>query len=231
MRFAVYAVPKPESPLYKAASAVIGYNVVTGKRAQFADHPAFQDPRWEALSEAPRRYGFHATLKAPFELAEGVSEHDLLVAVAALARSLSAVETGPLVLSDRNAFFALRPMTPDHGGLRALAQACVEGLDHLRAPLSPADMARRLAAVLTERQRVSLERFGYPYTGPDFHFHMTLSEQVPADQRARVRTGLEAVLPPLPIFLLIDDIVVCRQFERSGAFKLLARFALGARDG
>ena len=45
------------------------------------DDPIFLDPASLGWTAAPRRYGFHATLKAPFHLAEGRSAPELEAAL------------------------------------------------------------------------------------------------------------------------------------------------------
>ena len=76
-RYAIYYCPAPTSPLWQFGSAVLGYD---SSRAMIVPHPetamvsAEQFARW---AERPCRYGFHATLKAPFHLRPGVSEAEL----------------------------------------------------------------------------------------------------------------------------------------------------------
>jgi hypothetical protein len=69
--------------------------------------------------------------------------------------------------------------------MRALASSALRTLDGLRAKPSAADLARRLAAPLTQRQRALLVEWGYPYVFDEFRFHMTLSSSLDAaDERA-----------------------------------------------
>jgi hypothetical protein len=69
--------------------------------------------------------------------------------------------------------------------MRELASSALRTLGGLRAKPSAADLARRLAAPLTERQRSLLIEWGYPYVFDEFRFHMTLSSSLEAaDERA-----------------------------------------------
>jgi transposase len=125
----------------------------------------------------PRRYGFHATLKAPFRLAEGVDADDLDAAVAALAASRPSVVLAAVRPASIGRFRALVP-TGDTEAVDALAEDVVRGLDGLRAPLTRADIARRRPESLTPRQRELLEAWGYPYVLDEFRLHMTLTDSL-----------------------------------------------------
>jgi hypothetical protein len=82
-------------------------------------------------------------------------------------------------------FVALRPANAEGDGqMRALASDALTRLTALRAAPEPADLARRLEAPLTERQRALLVEWGYPYVFDEYRFHMTLSSSLDsADER------------------------------------------------
>ncbi|MCU0855258.1 MAG: DUF1045 domain-containing protein, partial [Rhodobacteraceae bacterium] len=63
----------------------------------------------EEITATPRRYGFHATLKPPFRLAEGRSAEELRAAVAELAAATSAIRGARLHLQRLGPFLALVP--------------------------------------------------------------------------------------------------------------------------
>src|SRR5262249_38258471 len=62
-RYAIYFVAAPESDLHRFGSAVLGYDCYTGDALAFPDEVAKHHDAWHSLTEEPRRYGFHATLK------------------------------------------------------------------------------------------------------------------------------------------------------------------------
>ncbi|KAI9549200.1 hypothetical protein GHT06_006613 [Daphnia sinensis] len=62
-----------------------------------------------ACTTDPRRYGWHATLKAPFTLANGQSLDALRTAMRELAKGLPAFDLPPLRVSTLGQFLALRP--------------------------------------------------------------------------------------------------------------------------
>ena len=94
------------------------------------------------LTAEARRYGFHGTLRAPFRLAEGISEDQASARVAALAARLAPVTCDGLVIENLQGFLALTPMGCE-AALLELAAAVVEGTNDLRAPLTEAEIARR----------------------------------------------------------------------------------------
>lgn len=188
-RYAIYFAPPPESPLWTFGSAVLGYDAATGgAQAPLAPEGLDQDD-WAAITAQPRRYGFHGTLKAPFRLAEGVSEDDLVSAGRAFARKRRSFGLPGLSVRPLENFVVLSPLSPS-GPLDALAGACVEAFEPFRAAPSAEEVARRLDAPLTERQRGSLDRWGYPYVFDDFRFHMTLTGPLPSELVAPVVDGL-----------------------------------------
>lgn len=182
------------------------------------------------ITATARRYGFHATLKAPFPLTEDHSETELRTALARFATSQAAPVAPPLALRDLDGFLALMLAAPAPE-VAALAQACVETFEPFRAPLSEAERARRRAARLTARQEANLLRWGYPYVAEDFRFHMTLTERLTTPDLDVVWPALEsgvAALCSAP--LAFDALSLFRQNDPAAAFTRIARFPLSARD-
>ncbi len=178
------------------------------------------------ITEAPRRYGFHATLKAPFRLAEGCRPEALRDALAVFARGRAALAAPPLALQRLGGFLALMPResAPE---VSTLAQACVEVFDRFRAEATPEELARRRAGGLTARQDRYLLRWGYPYVAEEFRFHMTLTERL--DEAALA--AVEAVLAPAVAELeseplSIDAISLFRQEAPTEPFAPVARVPL-----
>lgn len=221
-RYALYAAPAPDSALWRFGSSVIGYDAALALEAAFPEKSPFAADDWPPLTADPRRYGFHGTLKAPFVLAEGRSEAELLDAAAAFAQRQRTFVVPRLEVSLLKAFVALVPAEPS-AALDALAADCVRHFEPFRAPLSDSDRARRLAAPLTDRQRQHLETWGYPYVFEDFRFHMTLTGALPEDRREPVRAALAALYAPLAVPFAVDALAVFRQERREDRFTVLAR--------
>jgi putative phosphonate metabolism protein len=219
-RYAIYFVPPGQSPLYRFGAAVLGRDGYSGEAVAFP--PGFDAAAWRELSREPRRYGFHATLKAPFRLAAGQDEAGLAAAVADFARQRRAFGAGPLVVRELGTFLALAPETPC-APLDRLAADCVRAFEPFRAPLDDADRARRLALPLTPRQIEYLEAWGYPYVFEEFRFHMTLTGAQPGSVRKKALTTLRAhfALAVGGRDLVVGQIVVARQDTRGDAFKVI----------
>lgn len=187
---------------------------------------AFPPEDLARLTASPRRYGFHATLKAPFELATDATPVALEDALTAFAAEATAIQGPPLQLSALGPFAAFRPAQawPDIDRLAALA---VEHFDRFRAPLTPADRARREAAGLTESQAALLERWGYPYVFDEYRFHMTLSDSLAPQDQARLMEILAPVVAPLCCApLSVDAVTLVHQPDRSSRFAPVLRVPL-----
>ncbi len=175
MRYAIYFSPPGSDPLTETASRWLGRNAFSGEG--FDDYASFAD-----VTEEPRRYGFHATLKAPFELAEGIHESELVEAFSAFAASHAAFDIPEIVIGSLGPFFALVPATL-HQPLQDFTADVVRHFEPFRAPLSERDIARRKPETLSESQRANLHRWGYPYVMDDFRFHVTLTGPVSEGRR------------------------------------------------
>lgn len=173
-RYAIYFVPDTASPWWAQWSAWLGRCACSGKTLEQPVVPGLSPEEFFSLTAAPRRYGLHATLKAPMRLGQETSLQQLVQAVKALSTAYSAFAMPPMqvvVLSD---FLALTPSAPSPQ-LHAIADACVTELDHLRAPLTPAELGKRRPDELNARERQHLERWGYPYVLDTFRFHISLT--------------------------------------------------------
>lgn len=226
-RYAVYYAPDQGSRLWEKASAWLGRDAYTGAVVDRPDIPALEGLDLDALTSDPRGYGFHATLKAPFELASEVSEGDLLAFAADFVRTqasfTAAIEPGRIGL-----FHALRlaELSP---GMSALHEACVKAFDRFRAPLSDHDLARRRRAKLTEDQDSKLVAWGYPYIFDEFRFHMTLTGAIRDDAvSARVGAVLMDQFGEEAGTHLFDAIAIFRQPDRESPFDIIARLAFEA---
>lgn len=222
-RFAVYSLPR-EGAFLAAAEAWLGRSVVTGAPVRAVDLAGLDLPARQ-ITQEPRRYGFHATLKAPFRLANGQTPDSLLAALQALAARLPPLPLEGLELARLGSFLALVPKGPTDR-LQAFAAQVVEALDPLRAPLRAEEVARRKPESLTPRQRALLDHWGYPYVMEEFRFHMTLTDKLDPQQAKAVQAVLLPYFAPvLPNPFVIEDL--CLFAERSdGMFDLLHRVQL-----
>ncbi|MHA6646145.1 DUF1045 domain-containing protein [Mesorhizobium sp. A623] len=183
MRAAIYFTPSPDAPLTKAAALWLG------RDAYVQAPPRAPDPAIDAMVGEPARYGFHATLKAPFRLTEGTNLAMLNDALTAFVAQQESFVLPPLTLSRIGNFFALVPGEPCPP-LALLERAALHAFEPFRAPLSEAETARRRPDLLTDRQRRHLGDWGYPYVLDEFRFHMTLTGEIASQDAA----GIEARL-------------------------------------
>jgi putative phosphonate metabolism protein len=228
-RYAIYAAPVPEDPLWTFGSAVIGYDAATGADLPLSPPPGFSAADWRELTADPRRYGFHGTLKPPFELAEGRSEVDLAAALDEHAAALTSITIERLAVTAIGRFVALCPAAPSPA-LERVAGEAVSRFDDFRAPLTPADRARRNPDQLTQRQRDHLDRWGYPYVFEDFRYHMTLTGRLPPERLEAAKAGLaEAHAGAVPdATFRLDALVLFRQARRDDRFRIVSRHRLKA---
>jgi hypothetical protein len=173
-RYALYFAPQA-GPFADTAARWLG-------RTLPQPHPDL----WPMTASA-RRYGFHATLKAPFRLAGGVDLPALMAKLDSFAATQAPMVLDGLHLANLDGFLALIPMG-DTTALNTFAARVVRDFDHLRAPLTAADIARRNPDKLSPRQRALLDQWGYPHVLEEFQFHMTLTDRLSPEQ-------LEWVLP------------------------------------
>lgn len=225
-RYAIYFAPHAGSLLARFGASLLGYDPATGAEVEPPDHPLFHDPLSLGWTAAPRRYGFHATLKAPFHLAEGRTPAELEEALAGFAAGRPTFEIR-LTLGLVGHFLALVPAEPSPA-MDALAGACVRHFDLFRAPLTAADRERRHPDQLTVAQVANLDEWGYPFVLDDFQFHMTLTGALEARDRTRLEPVLRAMLADLPLATAVDGIVLFRQEGPNDRFVLQRRFGFGA---
>lgn len=212
-RYAIYYCPEADAPLTLAAANFLGRDAF-GRPVQPREPlPGLAGLDLDRLTADPRGYGFHATLKAPFELARGRSEEELVQALEAFCLS-TARFTGSIEVSDIGPFIALRLAAPSTE-MDQLHRACVTEFEPFRAPLSEADLERRRQARLTVQQEAWLLEFGYPYIFDDFRFHMTLTGRL-RDEMLRANM-VEALSDRFERFQGIHS------FETLALFKQLSR--------
>jgi putative phosphonate metabolism protein len=210
-RYAIYYAAAPDSDLHRFGSDLLGYDAYSGADLVFPGEMIEQTPDWHDITRDPRKYGFHATLKAPISLADGKTEIELLAACEEFASAPRPIPVIQPIVSSISGFIAVVPAEPV-AELSKLAADCVRAFDRFRAPLSPEDRARRNPSKLTERQRDHLDRWGYPYAMEDFRFHMTLTGRLGDDRRALVIAAIENRFSALNLTTLpIDKIAVFRQ--------------------
>jgi hypothetical protein len=190
-RVAIYFTPPRDHALTRMAADWLGRDAFTS-----ADRCSDVFHSFGNVTKGPRRYGFHATLKAPFRLRDGLGLCDVENALASFVETTLRCNIGPLRVAQLGEAFALVPTHPNPW-LRALASRIVAEFDHFRAPMTSEEFHRRLSDPLDEVETTNLVQWGYPYVFDRFQFHMTLATAVPSDQAHAVRDCLEGNFGPL----------------------------------
>jgi putative phosphonate metabolism protein len=228
-RYAIYFVPPAASGLYRFGAGFLGYDCYTGENLHHPQGIALSGPEWAQLTREPRKYGFHATLKAPFHLLPPFTEADLtaeLERFSAIPRTLPAIE--PAIRSVAR-FIAVVAAAPNMA-LDRLAADGVMAFDRFRRPLTSYEREQRLGAGLSERQIENLNRWGYPYVFEDFRFHLTLTGPIDAERRASILALLQARFNDIngEHSLPITQLALVRQDDRSMPFRVVDQAALTA---
>jgi hypothetical protein len=184
---------------------------------------------FQACTAAPRRYGWHATLKAPFRLAAGQSLLTVQSALRDLAHRLPAFDMPPLQVTRMGSFLALVPQG-DLSQIQATAAACVTELHPLAEALSVADLARRRKTRLTPEQDRLLLAWGYPWVLDEFRFHMSLTgplNDLSPDAQNAVQAAASAHFEVLPT-CRFGHLALFVEPQAGASFELVDTMALSA---
>ncbi|HET6185131.1 MAG TPA: DUF1045 domain-containing protein [Acetobacteraceae bacterium] len=220
-RVAAFYAPEPDDPLASLGASWLGRDAETGAACA---QPAVAGIA--GITEAPRHYGLHATLKPPMRLRPGATWEDVLTEAHALAAGVAPFALPPLVVASLGGFLALRETAPSTS-LQALADLSVTALDRFRAPPDEAELARRRRAGLSAAQEAMLLRFGYPYVFAAWRFHITLTRRLAAEERARIADAAAAhFAPAIRLERIVNSICLFYQPEPDAPFLLRARVPL-----
>ncbi|MFD1697614.1 DUF1045 domain-containing protein [Roseibium aestuarii] len=232
MRYALYFALARTSPLMQLGNGWLGRDPFDGKALSQPAIPGMAPSRFAELTTDPRRYGFHGTLRAPFHVKPEISEQDLLKAAVGFAARTAPFTTTGFKVAALGRFLALVPAAPD-AALNGFADACVEALEPLRAPLSDADLARRRQSALSPRQDAHLVAWGYPYVFDEFRFHMTLSNKLEdeGEREALTRAAERHFAPVTGTPLAVDSFGLYVEPERNAPFTVHTLFSLSGTAG
>jgi putative phosphonate metabolism protein len=222
MRYAIYYTPAPDDPLTRLAARWLGRDPFTGETTSPPSSAALSPAEFAFHTAAPRRYGFHATLKAPFRLEPSETEAALLRHLDQFVRELRPVVLPSLTLGQIDGFFALMPEERSPA-LDDLAAEVVLAFDRFRAPMSEAELGRRNPEQLSPSELKNLHRWGYPYVFDDFRFHMTLTGRARGPEATKLRRAIEAHFGPvLEEPVEIDALGLFVEPEPGAPFKVLS---------
>jgi putative phosphonate metabolism protein len=223
-RYAIYFAPADASALDRLGNDWLGRDARNGKVTTAELPPSISIEAWRIATEAPRRYGFHATLKPPFRLAHGANAEDLKEALRKFAETREAFPLPDLVLGTLGRFLALVLSKPS-AALHCLAADCVRDLDSFRDPPDAAEIASRMHPSLNMAEQQNLIAWGYPYVLGTWRFHMSLTSSLKPDNLAIFKEHLaerfrEACAQPL----LCDSICLFEEPAPNSPLTLIERY-------
>jgi len=229
-RHAAYFAPALQSQAWELGSRWLGrcaHRLIPLQQPQFE---RLGSEGFEHLTRSPRLYGWHATLKAPFELKSNASLDELQMAFQLLAQKTVSAFHVPLKLVEMGDFLALVPSQPSPD-LQMFEAHCVRELHPLALPLSEAERKRRTGKGLTLRQTELLLEWAYPYVMDQFQFHMTLSgslHNVDPHLKSDLKAAAQEWFSPLLVNGIdIDAVTWFSQDQQHGDFRWVERFELG----
>jgi hypothetical protein len=161
------------------------------------------------------------TLKA------GTTRAALEDALAAFAAEVEPVAIGRVKLALLDGFIALIPAAQSEE-LTVFSGDVVEAFEPYRAPLSPAERARRVEGrAFSDRQIELIDRYGYPYVFEQFQLHMTLTDRLAESERdTYMRAAAEHFGPLAGAEMVLDRLVLFCETEAGGPFVRLDDYVL-----
>lgn len=225
-RYAIYWAPDAGSALAEFGTRWLGGDPETGMPAPLCDGFGLDGDLVERATRSPRRYGLHATIKAPFRLAPGCTEADLADALAAFCSRRRRVRSGPLALHRFARYLALVPSCR-RADIEWLEAECVTHFDRFRAPLNETDRERR-GGPMSPLEMSQFERFGYPHVLSLFFCHVTLAGPLAEAELAQVQAALA---PEAARFgetdFVMNELCLFGDPGSGGPFRIAGRFPFG----
>ncbi len=230
MRYAIYFTPERDDPLTRVAASWLGRDPFSGALPPSPPVTALSPAEIAVHTASARRYGFHATLKAPFRLADDATEAELDDSLATFAAGAEPILLSGLAPSRLDGFLALVPSGPAPD-LDRFAGEVVTAFDRFRAPLSDAEIQRRNPDALSPDEFRNLVKWGYPYVFESFRFHMTLTGRVADADLPRVRSAIdEAFAATLRRPAVVDGLALFVEPEPGAPFLVKSWYGLGRRQ-
>ncbi|WP_027997320.1 DUF1045 domain-containing protein [Sinorhizobium arboris] len=196
MRYAICFTPPMGDPLSAAAASWLGRSVYSGEAAELPSIAGLAVSEIAFHTAVPRRFGFHATVMAPFDLNPDLDEAQLLKAMMLFTSGETPFEIERLEVARIGQCWGLMPQIPSQP-MHLLAARVVQAFDRFRAPLGEDEIERADPDRLTAPQFTNLHRWGDPFVMDEYRFHLALTGPVNADVSRRMEGPLREVFEPL----------------------------------
>jgi len=227
-RFAIYFAPDSNSVLWRRAAAWLGRDPM-GEEAGLDPAPDIDRAALNAVTRSARRYGFHATIKAPMILNADKTRAELDAALNEFALNHAQVDVGTVEIRSLDGFLALVP-TEQPQALTDFVTNCVTRFEPFRAPMEQQDRDSRVSKGLTPRQIELLDQFGYPYVMEEFRFHMTLTDRLVASERETMLAEAQSWFAnAIPEQLTLDRLSLFEEPEAGAPFVRVADYPLSTQ--
>lgn len=227
-RYAIYFAPEKDTPLYQFGRTWFGQDIDNNTCDIERRCYGLGDETVRRLTLVPSRYGFHATLKAPFYLADAKSPHLLQQEIRNFAARQRPFKLHNLTLAEYDGQLVLA-LADKNEELDKLARACVANFDEFRAPLTKQERDRRNQKFLTERQHNLFEQWGYPYTFEEYRFHITLTGPITNKEITQLLPVLAPALKDVSMEpVTVKSICLFGDPGDNRRFKLIERFPFDA---
>lgn len=231
-RVAIYFLPKKNSSLENFGKNLLGRDInkkrkisLTRRQKYFINRRFTYFDELKDYCEKPAKYGFHATLKAPFRLKRNVKTKDFYDVISHIAAQHSRFKIKGLKIVYRKKFTFITSRK-EIKSLINLENDLVKHLDTFRAELNKTEIKKRNPDSLTFKQNKYLKEWGYPFVLDQFKFHMTLMNQNNNKLSNKQKLELEKLIYKISNNLLEFNEISLLGENKNGYFEEIKRFKL-----
>lgn len=231
-RVAIYFLPKKNSSLENFGKNLLGRDInkkkkisLTRRQKYFINRGFTYFDELKDYCEQPAKYGFHATLKAPFRLKRNVKTKDFYDVISHIAAQHSRFKIKGLKIVYSKKFTFITSRKPNKL-LINLENDLVKHLDTFRAELNKTEIKKRIPDSLTFKQNKYLKEWGYPFVFDQFKFHMTLMNQNNNKLSNKQKLELEKLIYKISNNVIEFNEISLLGENKNGHFEEIKRFKL-----
>ena len=231
-RVAIYFLPKKNSSLENFGKNLLGRDInkkrkisLTRRQKYFINRGFTYFDELKDYCEQPAKYGFHATLKAPFRLKRNVKTKNFYDVISHIAAQHSRFKIKGLKIVYSKKFTFITSRKPNKL-LINLENDLVKHLDTFRAELNKTEIKKRIPDSLTFKQNKYLKEWGYPFVFDQFKFHMTLMNQNNNKLSNKQKLELEKLIYKISNNVIEFNEISLLGENKNGHFEEIKRFKL-----
>ena len=231
-RVAIYFLPKKNSSLENFGKNLLGRDInkkkkisLTRRQKYFINRGFTYFDELKDYCEQPAKYGFHATLKAPFRLKRNVKTKNFYDVISHIAAQHSRFKIKGLKIVYSKKFTFITSRKPNKL-LINLESDLVKHLDTFRAELNKTEIKKRIPDSLTFKQNKYLKEWGYPFVFDQFKFHMTLMNQNNNKLSNKQKLELEKLIYKTSNNVIEFNEISLLGENKNGHFEEIKRFKL-----